>query len=1160
MRKALISLAALFALTGVAGQNPLALVNPFVGTSGTPIGGPIDTFPGADVPFGMVQWSPDTPSQNAGGGYEYADHTITGLSLTHLSGPGCNVFGDFGILPTVGDVANPAKAQLPFSHTGEEASPGWYAVTLGDPAVRAELAVTTRTGLGQFTFPPVAQANLLFNASSNQAGVTNADVHIDSPTQISGSASSGFFCGMADQYTVYFVARFDRPLSAHGVWRNARVTPNGSESKGPGSGAYVSFDTTHDPIVRVKVGLSFVDAAGAAANLDAENRDWNVVAMRDRATEAWYGFLKRVTVAGGTQAQQCTFYTALYHTLLHPNVINDADGRYMGFDRKIHRVRPGHTEYANYSDWDIYRTEIPLLALIAPGETSDMMQSLVDAYEQDGWLPRWALVNGPTSVMGGDSMDPVIAGAYAFGARDFDTSAALQAMVKGASTTGGPPGQGWYVERWELDDDYLRRGLVVNTHTTSVAPVPNGASETLEYALDDFSIARFARAIGNDRVAAAFAPRANNWATLFNTATGEIAGRDADGAFMNAPIGENGQSGFQEGNSAQYTWMVPQNLHGLIEGMGGNAVALQKLDTFFTQLDADEDKPYAWLGNEVSLGSPWVFSSAGAPWRTQEIVRRAIATLYGDTPDGLPGNDDLGTMSAWYIWSAIGLYPQNPAVRVLDVGSPLFTSVRIDAPNGPSIDVEAPAASTGTPYVQALRVDGRSTQNSWIALPARGAIRLDFDLGAAPNTAWAAAASNAPPSFGTGSVAFAPSTIARLDAPAASISLGAGRSASAQIAIDNSRGASPVTVAWHALAPPGITVRPDRGSVDVAAWQRVPVDLELSSDASIVGTGYYDVRVDAGASGGATLEPATLFARVAGGPRHQIAYAENRFGNSVTPIDVVTDAVGPEIATGGEEPRDAVLGADGMRLYVTNAASASVAVIDTAAERLVATVKVGQAPNGIHVTADGRTLWLANAGDGTIQSIDVATLQASAPIAVGTAPRDLAIAPDGATLYVSASGDNAVVPVDVATRAAGTPIAVGAHPAGVAIAPDGKTLYVVDTASNDVTPVDLTTKRALTPIPVGIQPMLVAVSPDGALAYVTNYANSTITPIDLTTRAARAPVTVGGAPYGIAFTRDGKTALAIARRDNACTILDVASGRKNPEILLGNGPYTIAAP
>ncbi|HTU80970.1 MAG TPA: GH92 family glycosyl hydrolase [Candidatus Acidoferrales bacterium] len=1139
-------------------QTPVDLVDPFVGTSGTQIGGPIDTFPGADVPFGMVQWSPDTPSQNAGGGYEYGDRAITGFSLTHLSGPGCNVFGDFAFLPTTGAIGDPAGARQPFSHDGEEASPGWYAVSLGSPAIRTELTVTPRSGIARFTFPATPQANVLVNVASNQAGVTDAGVRVDSGDEISGWASSGFFCGMPDRYTVYFVARFDRPFASYGTWRNAYVAPGTATSGGPQSGAYVTFDAASDPQVLVKVGLSFVSVAGARANLDAEDRGWDVDAIRNRAAASWQTYLGRIAVRGGTTGQQHTFYTALYHTLLHPNLVSDADGRYTGFDGKVHRVAPGHSEYANFSDWDIYRTEIPLLALIAPGETSDMMQSLVDAYRQEGWLPRWPLVNGPTSVMGGDSIDPVIAGAYAFGARDFDVRTALAAMVKGATTAAGPPAQGWYVERWELDDDYLRRGFVVNTHTTSVAPVPNGASETLEYALDDFSIARFARAIGDAAVARRFLQRSSNWATLFDTATGLIAPRDPDGAFMNAGIGENGQSGFQEGNAAQYTWMVPQDLRDLISGMGGDGAAVRRLDTFFSQLNADQDKPYAWLGNEPSLGSPWVYLSAGEPWRTQSIVRQAISTLYDDTPSGIPGNDDLGTMSAWYVWCAIGLYPQNPSVRAFDVGSPLFSGVTITAPaGGPTIDVEAPNAATAAPYVRGLRVNGAPAQSTWLALPAHRNLRLDFDLATTADTTWGTDPSDAPPSYAARTLTFPPATAARFVGPA-EIRLAAGGSAAAQIQVDDTGGDATV-VSWHADAVPGLRVIPQSGTVDVAAGAKISIAVRLEADATD-GAGYYDARIYGAATDGAVLEHAVAVARVTGGSAHPIAFAVNRFGDSVTPVDLETGSTGPEIPTHGDQSRDAALSSDGTRLYVANDASNTISVIDTVGEKTIATIKTGNGPNGVRLTADGRTLWFANSGDGTIESIDTATGRVSAPIAVGTNPRDVAITPDGTTVFVSLTGDNAVVPVDVATRSVQPAIAAGERPALMAMGPGGKRLYVAGMASNDVTPLDVVARRALTPIPAGIMPVAIAISPDGRVAYVTDYGNSLVTPIDLATGKAGPAIHAGGAPYGVVFFAGGRSAAVIARRDNACVVVDVATGRVSPPIPLGNGPYTIVAP
>lgn len=1135
------------------------LVDTFVGTSGTVVGGSIDTFPGADLPFGMVQWSPDTPSQTAGGGYNYGDTAITGFSLTHLSGPGCSVFGDFSILPTTGEIpARPADATQPFSHTTEVSAPGSYAVSAGTPAIRTELSVTPRTGLGRFTFPATQQANLLINASSNQAGVTDARVSVDGPAEISGSASSGFFCGMPDRYTVYFVARFDRPFRSYGTWNGAHLFPGARSGRGAGTGLWLTFDTSAQRQVTMKVALSFVDLAGARANLAAENRGWDVIAVRNRATEEWSGMLNRIAIAGGTSAQQRTFYSAFYHTLLHPNVISDFDGRYMGFDNRIHHTRHGHAEYANYSDWDIYRTEVPLLALIAPGETSDMMQSLVDAYEQEGWLPRWPLVNGPSSVMGGDSVDPVIAGGYAFGARDFDLRTALAAMLKGANTTAPPHGQGWYVERWELHDEYLRRGYVVNTHTTSVAPAPNGASETLEYALDDFSIARFADAVRDRRNADDFMQRSANWMTLFDSSTGEIAPRDPQGAFMQTPVTENGQSGFQEGNAAQYTWMVPHDLHDLIAAMGGARIAVAKLDTFFSQLNADQDKPYAWLGNEPSLGSPWVYLSAGEPWRAQTILRQALTTLYNDTPDGIPGNDDLGTMSAWYMWCAMGLYPQMPAVRTLDIGAPLFTSVIVRAPNGPTIDIEAPQASTAAAYVAQVRVNRRIHNASWLSLPMRGRLRLDVTLAATP-TRWASGPNDAPPSYSSVRLSLPRSTAATFGDNPGLVSLEPGGSTALTFGVSNRAGSSAETVAWHAILPNGLHLEAPNGSVRVAAGGTEHVSARLSASDAMP-SGLYAAAIDASAANGALLERMRIAVRVAhDGETLDLAYVSNRFGNSLTPIDPVNGGAAPEIGV-GEEPRAIVRSRDGARLYVADSGSDRVSIIDVRAARRIGTVKTGSVPMALALEPDGRTLWIVDGYGNAVEPLDTTTLRFGSAIRVGSLPRDLAITPDGSTLYVANSGSNSVTAIDLRSRSVRGEIAAGERPWGVAMAPDGKRLYVVNSASNDVTPVDLSTGRALGSIPVGVDPVAIAIAPDGTLAFVSNHANATITPIDLQAGTARPPIEVGGAPFGVAFARDGKTALVALSRDNAAVVVDVASGRAGAPIPLGNGPYAVLLP
>lgn len=1125
---------------------PASLVNPFIGTSGTQIGGPIDTFPGADMPFGMLQWSPDTPSQNAGGGYEYTDKAITGFSLTHLSGPGCNVFGDFAMLPVVGPKQLDLATQQPFTHDGEVAVPGYYAVNVGSPTIRTELSATDRTGLGVFTFPANTASYVMINAASNQAGVTDASARIVGTNEIAGSASSGFFCGMPDRYTVYFVARFDRPFADANVFNGGR---------GPHAGAWARFDTTRNATVRVQVAISFVDAQGAAKNLAAEAKSWDITAVRNAALGAWDRMLTLVQISGGTRDQERQFYTALYHAMLHPNLISDADGRYRGFDGNVRTVRAGHAEYANYSDWDIYRTEIPLIALLVPDRVSDMEQSLVDAYRTSGWLPRWPVVNQPSSVMGGDSVDPVIAGGYAFGARDFDVQGALQGMIKGATDTTSAPGYGWYLERPQ-SVDYQQRGYIPNRYTTSVSPVPNGASETLEYALDDAAIAAFARAIGSTAAYQRFLPRANNWTTIFDTQTGWIAPRNEAGAFEQTPIGDSGQNGFQEGNAAQYTWMVPQDLPDLVRGIGGRDATVAKLDTFFSQLNADETKPYAWMGNEPSLGSPWAYLAAGEPWRAQAIVRTVMTTLYMDTPDGIPGNDDLGTMSAWYVWSAMGLYPQFPAVRDLDIGAPLFPHIVIHVPSGPTITIDAPAATATTPYVTAVRVNGAATQHTWLALPMRGTVHLAFDLASTPNKAWGIADGDAMPAFAPSTATFPPSTAVRIDVPHDAVQLDPGASNGTIDATFRNTGSAAATVTWSIPEQPGFTVTPAAGVLHLSPKGAQTVALTVAAAAS----GLYNVHVTAVDDNGAHVEPAIANVRSAhSGEQLPLAWIANRFDDTVMPYDPRTGALGMPI-TVKDEPRDGVLSRDGHLYFIADRGAKTISVIDTVQSKVVAEVAVGSSPNGIAITPDGATVWVANYDDGTIQPIDVRTLKAGKALDVGTNPRYIAIARDGSRLYVTAQGSNAVAVVDANARTLLAPIAVGERPTGIALSPDDRKAYVVDNGGNDLSIVDLATNRVIARVPVGVEPMYVSVNPSGTLAYVTNYASTTVTPIDLATNSAQPNLTVGGQPFDVEWLHDGSAALVILHRGNALVRVN-RDGSVAPPLFLGSGgAYTIAVP
>ncbi|WP_020646677.1 lectin [Amycolatopsis balhimycina] len=720
--------------------DPASLVNPFIGTSNA-----ADDFPGADVPFGMLQWSPDTPSRPDGGGYEYKDSAITGFSLTHLSGPGCGADGDVPILPTVGAVNT--GASVSFSHSNESASPGYYSAGLGN-GVTTELTTALRSGIGRFTFPATAQANLQFKLNGSQNGTSNQTWTVVSPTEVSGSVTSGHFCGAGFTYTLYFDIVFDRPFSTSGTAAATAVTPKASPGKlhgtataeaapaaGPGS-AYVRFDTTSNPTVQAKVGISYVSVANAVANRAADIPAFDFAATKQAAHDSWNSLLGRIQVAGGTTAQQRVFYTALYHSLVHPNVFSDRNGQYIGFDNQVHTVASGHSaHYANFSGWDIYRTQAQLSALVAPAQTSDIAQSMIADYAQGGTLPKWSQNNGETYVMVGDPGTAILASYYAFGARNFDTGAALQAMLREASTFNN-----------------VRPGLNA-TNAPGYLPA-NGTyqccnfygpvSTQLEYDTADFALSAFAGALGDTANQAFYAGRAQNWKNTFNSSSGFMQPKQADGSWTGGFDPASG-SNFVEGTSWQYTGMVPFNVAGLAAARGGNSSLISYLDSVLAGFHGSGGKQ-ADLGNEPSLELPWEYDYVGQPYKTQKVVRQVQDQIWTDAPGGLAGNDDLGAMSAWYVFSALGFYPMTPGTADLALGSPLFTQAVVTLPSGNTLTVNAPAAADNAPYVQSATWNGSAWNNAYVptsALAAGGT--LSFVLGTSANTAWAA--SNPPPSY-----------------------------------------------------------------------------------------------------------------------------------------------------------------------------------------------------------------------------------------------------------------------------------------------------------------------------------------------------------------------------------------------------------------------------
>jgi predicted alpha-1,2-mannosidase len=694
----------------VAAPDRAADVDPFIGTFA-----PGFTVPGAATPFGMVQVSPDTEGPFAYSGYLWTDQLIQGFSHIHLSGPGVPKGGDVPLMPTVGPVVS-SDALLnasPFNHVTEDASPGDYRVTLERGGIGVELASTTRAGIHRYAFPPGLPANVLLD--------------------------------------VFFVARFDRPFSTTGTWVDGRLRPGGRRATGHGAGGWVSFRPTLGPQhVMVKVGISFVDVAGARANLDAELPGWDIERVRRDARAAWNHALEAITVDGGLPTDRVAFTTALYHSMLHPNIASDVDGRYRGFDDQVH-VAEGRDHYANFSSWDTYKGQNQLLTLIAPERYREMARSLLADAEQGGRLPRWGEWHIDAGHMSGDPAIPFVVDGLCRGALDGLAPATVDAL---------------YAEMRELVLEHREPELAALGYLPIEAS-DRAASTTLEYGVADFALALAADRLGRHDDAEAWAAGAARWRHLLDPSTGFVRPRHADGSWL-TPFSPTAEEGFQEGNAWQYSWLAPHDARGLFDAMGGDDEAAARLDTLFsyplaatvpmgvaevqTRLTAFglvyRTNQYA-PGNEHDLQVPWMYPFAGQPWKTQAELRQ-VQGIFRPTPDGLPGNDDLGGLSAWYVLSAIGFGPVTPGAPFWVVGSPLFERVHIRLGEGPDaghFTVAAPGASLLGKYVQSARLDGRPLERSWFPDDAvRTGSTLELEMGALPNTEWATSPAARPPS------------------------------------------------------------------------------------------------------------------------------------------------------------------------------------------------------------------------------------------------------------------------------------------------------------------------------------------------------------------------------------------------------------------------------
>ncbi|MER6382952.1 lectin [Streptomyces sp. NPDC001250] len=839
-------------------KDPASLVNPLIGTSGE-----VDTFPGPDMPAGMVQWGPDTtPDRPSGGGYEYNDGKLSGFSLTHVSGPGCGVAGDLPVLPLTGTLSGDlGNASVGFSHGDEQTGIGQYKVTDAG-GVTTQLTDTTRAGLGAFTFPAGRQANLLFKLSGGATQVDGTRVQVVNKKEISGSVDSGHFCGANNHYTLHFDVKFDQPFTTSGTWVGSTIHPDATSLKAgkarqnlpahpskplkerhftvpaapsptvhgnvgkpdepPTTGAngmYVTFDTSTHTMVRAKVGISYTSDANAVDNLATEIRNWDFDAVKQANHDAWNAVLNKIRIGGGSADQQVQFYTALYHALLHPNVFSDDNGQYMGMDNQIHELARGQqAQYANYSGWDTYRSQTQLMAMVEPKVAGDVVTSMLNGYDQTGLLPKWASNNGESYVMVGDPAAGIIADAYAFGARSFDADKALAALQHEATVPNNDrPGESVRDTKGYLPLDENDYGCC-----NFYGPV----STQLEYDSADYALAAFAKSLGRTAVYQKFATRAQDWMNVFNPQTGYMQAKDKDGQFAGG-FTPGTSNGFVEGTSAQYTPMVPFNLRQLIQARGGAKAYSSYLDSLLANI-TDPGNTNADLSNEPSVEIPWEYDYTGEPWKTQEAVRAAQQKLYFNAPVGSFGNDDLGAMSSWYVWSELGMYPETPGTDTLALGSPAFPLAEVTFTGGRTVRINAPQAAPEAPYVQSLDVKGKEWKTSWLTYQQfKGAGTLDFTLGTQPDKSWAADASAVPPSDTTGGDRVLAATGPSSDG----LVLPPGASGDGTLDLTN-LGGKDITVDWKATAPSGVTLAPASGSVQVPASGSAQAKVHVTAGAS----------------------------------------------------------------------------------------------------------------------------------------------------------------------------------------------------------------------------------------------------------------------------------------------------------------------------------------
>ena len=732
-----------------AEQDYASYVNPFIGT-----GGHGHTYPGAVVPNGMIQPSPDTRiyEWDACSGYYYEDTTINGFSHTHVSGTGCADYGDVLLMPTVGKQEyHPmgAKSQQmaycsAFSHDNEVAQPGYYSVLLERYNVKAELTATKRAAIHRYTFPEAEDAGFILDFDYSIERQTNEEMKIEviSDTEIRGHKKTVYWA--FDQY-INFYAKFSKPFTYTLVTDSVALEEGGPLL--PTAKVLLQFPTAQNEEVLVKVGVSAVDMDGARKNVEAEIPGWDFDGVRSAARQAWNDYLSKIDIRTQNADQRTMFYTALYHTGLQPNLFTDADGRYFGMDLKPHQGSVDEPVYTIFSLWDTFRAYHPLMTIIDPELNEAFIRSLIQKEKEGGVFPMWELAGNYTGTMIGYHAASLIADSYAKGYRNFDVKEAYRACLRTAEydTTGiitHPrvlPHLMPQAKYWKNKIGYVP----CDKDNESVA-------KALEYAYDDWCISQLAEAMGDEPNRTKYAAFAEGYKVYFDPSTRFMRGLDSEGNWrtsFNPRASTHRNDDYCEGTAWQWTWFVPHDVDGLVELMGGRDAFIGKLDSLFVADSSLEGESvsvdisgligqYAH-GNEPSHHVAYLYNAAGQPWKGQQYISQITHELYTNTPAGLCGNEDCGQMSAWYVFSAMGFYPVNPVSGMYEIGSPAFPKVQLHLNNGKTFTVIAENASRENCYIQSIKLNGVAYDKSYITHQQimEGAT-LEIKMGNKPGYIW----------------------------------------------------------------------------------------------------------------------------------------------------------------------------------------------------------------------------------------------------------------------------------------------------------------------------------------------------------------------------------------------------------------------------------------